>query len=188
MKFKGFTLVEVMVTAVITSLVLLGMSTALIVGSRTAQNTIMNSMLSTNGNRIVNHMVDDILVNADMKVENISMDRSSAVVGEKFIIKNRDDQDAIVYKIYYNTADDAKKNKVYRAVNGGADQEMVLINPTGQTIELIPPTTGTGYVFNSGNGYQADIVLTLVCKQGDQEIGRKVIKTAGITCRNFKKA
>lgn len=187
MKFKGFTLVEVMVTAVITSLVLMGMSTALIIGTRTSQNSITNTLLTTNGSRFVSRMINDILENADLKVENITQGRADLVIGEKFIIKNRDNQEAVAYKLYYNTAGD-KKNKIYRSVNGGADQEMVIINPAGQTIELVKPTTGSGYVFNSGNGYQADIVLTLVCKQGEKELGRKVIKSAGITCRNFKKA
>jgi len=181
---KGFTLVEVLVTAFITSIVLTGMSIALTIGTRSSNVAIMNSRLTTNGNLFVKRIVADVLENAELKVEDITS--FAVVVGEKMTIKDKNNNEAVVYELYYSIADASLKNKIYRTEKGSTKQEIKMFPPANQTIELEKPATG--YVLNSLNGYQADILLTLVCKQDNTEVGRKVIKTAGITCRNYQKS
>jgi len=126
-KKKGITLVEVLVTSLITGFVLTGLGSSLVIGSGIARESYIESSLTNLGNLIQSRIITDIRNGATVNVENLTT--GETITGRELTIKARDGSISFIYYAYNNNASLSNRNKIYRQIGAaGSIDEMSYIS------------------------------------------------------------
>jgi len=176
---KGFTLIEVLVTALITGFVLTGLAMTISFATTAANDAALIANLSNIGQVMQASIINDIRNNASLTLEDIKT--GSTVIGSKLVIKDRDKATAFEYLFYNSSATELKRNKLYKKTGSGTEEEMKPI-----TVGKLPFTMEASFNLN-GTTYEADVQLTLTYKKDNVDYKKCVVKNIAVSCRNYSK-
>lgn len=182
---KGFTLIETLITGLISSFVLAGLIFSMVLGVNISQEVVQESFLSNMMNIAQQDIIRNVRNSALVEVTDIKS--GNKVVGEKLRLLSSDNSTICSYYSYNSDASSRNKNKIFKEIGTSSSnrEELFCVSTNDLSVRMLAdfelPSVSPGVTLAD----RVDINLTYTFWNdiSDKLVKEKAISTIATKCR-----